>query len=457
MNHNLGKLQNLQPGVPLGEAISTDRLNAIHDALRDLARGENIHFGAGIQGQTIGNEISISVDSSIKPTSDSVTFQYVADGIFECVRSITPKQKGGDTHDDANLQRAGGYEKIDGLKIPVTTPGTGYPDSGFNEKAPLNLCKSLFQYDLRGDEFVRLESTGGTSCYQFLKPGKYEIEIEHTIMIKEQPAAAQTVYVWAAAGGATEDVQMDGLGTKKRSDKKAAYYMPIKQSLSMETFEAAKDHPWKIYVGSDEHGTSGPKGGPAIRASNAACYAIGEGGGPVNVANSGTWHKCDNQFFTPPCDGDRTLSTHHTWVPLTGPYGPTPNTNGNMVYLEIAYMEGSGGMIKDIEYNGEVRNDDGSFRNPDGTGSKLFVSDYEDLWPPHDGREPATHEMWERVEKYPLYTIKFLRLPIARLYLDKDANVQGIDQIRHSTIYLIPAGLDEVPGYSPLSGVDGLG
>ena len=124
IQQHLNKLKPVNAGMLLTDAVTAARINAIQDAIKALARGDNLLEGNGtrIRRGPSGAMISRLDDlhDDERQRWQHRTFQYIADGVDEAIESIgqDPAEKTvthGTVSGSAELLRHGGMHKMDGF------------------------------------------------------------------------------------------------------------------------------------------------------------------------------------------------------------------------------------------------------------------------------------------------------------------------------------------------------
>lgn len=170
MNINLHKLSPIQTGANLFNTITADRINAIQDAIKELARGRNIVAGDNIR--TIHQNGAVNISAALP--QDTTKKRQIQEWNYSA--DDTDRQISYNGRPDYQP-----YRDLEGLDIPLPRPDNIFDINcePFPEK-PLNVWDSMKQTYQIGADFMQDEG----DHFIFTKPGCYELEFEYTAMHK---------------------------------------------------------------------------------------------------------------------------------------------------------------------------------------------------------------------------------------------------------------------------------
>ena len=232
MNNFLSNLTQIIPGTKLTDALTATRLNAIQDAIKALARGENLKAGPNT---TIKRNLSgVSIAALLE--GDDVenplrTWAWSAEGVQTAIKGIG--------------QAMGGLHLTEGIDIPYPNEeGVGGPSESRAPTKPLNITPRLVDIALHGENFV--ETRG--SYLRFLEPGFYEVEIDTASMLKLEAEEElwnyhnMTILKWAAIGGAVRR-KKSGEVVPVTDARQIGHTNPVSASVITETINTSKRSP----------------------------------------------------------------------------------------------------------------------------------------------------------------------------------------------------------------------
>lgn len=170
MNINLHKLSPIQTGANLFNTITADRINAIQDAIKELARGRNIVAGDNIRATHANGAVNISATIP-KDTTKKRQIQEWNYSANDTDRQVSYNGR-------PNYQP---YRDLEGIDIPLPRPDNVF-DLGCEPypSKPLNIWSQMKQTYQIGSDFMVDEG----DHFMFTKPGCYEIDFEYTAMHK---------------------------------------------------------------------------------------------------------------------------------------------------------------------------------------------------------------------------------------------------------------------------------
>lgn len=170
MNINLHKLSPIQTGANLFNTITADRINAIQDAIKELARGRNIVAGDNIR--TIHQNGAVNISAALP--QDTTKKRQIQEWNYSA--DDTARQISYNGRPDYQP-----YRDLTGLEIPLPRPDNVFDlDCEPFPNAPLNVWEEMKQTYQIGADFMQDEG----DHFIFTKPGCYEIDFEYTAMHK---------------------------------------------------------------------------------------------------------------------------------------------------------------------------------------------------------------------------------------------------------------------------------
>ena len=188
----LHKLKTVQAGDLVSDTVTAARLNAIQDAIKALARCENIQFGDGllIRRSASGAALQTNIQFDSSEIASETIFQYLPtdlQGALESIGSV-----------------GGGLRYIaeQGINIPFSNENANLAES---IKDPINIGEDVRCLQLRGRRGMIMPE--GANYFEFIIPGSYEIELNTTTMLlmsEDDPRINHqnlTIAKWANIGG----------------------------------------------------------------------------------------------------------------------------------------------------------------------------------------------------------------------------------------------------------------
>ena len=164
----LNKLKTVRAGDLLSDTVTAARINAIQDAIKALARCENIHSGDGLLMRRGANGVTLqtNIQDSADEAASEVVFQYLPRDLQMALEQIGSP--------------GGGLRSIkgQGINIPFSNNNANLAESILD---PKNLVEDVRCIQLRGRRGLVMPEGG--KYFEFLIPGCYEIEVSTTTML----------------------------------------------------------------------------------------------------------------------------------------------------------------------------------------------------------------------------------------------------------------------------------
>ena len=236
----LSKLTRVSAGKDLLDVLTAERINAIQDAIKALAGGDNLAQGANTQIKKGKGLISISSNRQARQPNPISTahFAFQSDGWDDIVGTIGQdpgkrSKRGGreDRYTDGGLHALNPFpgQPFTAPVIPADNQSGGNAIGyGYECKTlPLDVCNFLQPLSTTGRAIAKMRidtfkkraknisaedsfnspNKYARSCIEFLEPGVYKIEMDSSTFMShedDEPSMnypARTTVKWATVGG----------------------------------------------------------------------------------------------------------------------------------------------------------------------------------------------------------------------------------------------------------------